>query len=421
MTPDSTNDKHARPAPRSIASDWAAMPVFLLLLAIISLVYRGPELRVYLTAPAGGQPAIAQTPSAQQPGLTPIGGHSAMATRAASWSLAEVVSQSTLIVIGHCLEVGGVVNGARLPGDPSQPDPERFDIYQTYHIAVDGCLKGCGPQALRYVQAEGVIEGANADRSAEAIEAARRSQVVSPVRFGTRYLFFLKPAPFAKEYLMDTCFPSRWNLGDTYASAAASHSSGMLLRRPSADLLRDVGQLVAGVVPPLTPTPVPLATVGLEPTALHVSVGETFTVSLTLDTVVAVRGMDFGLSYDASVLRYDKATEGAFFSSWANHHQASTFVLGQPATTTGDAVLAINVPKIAIVVAGAGDTGPTDGPRGSGTVFTLRFAALADGVSSLSLTDVKVVATSGCQGRDDVCEIPVRAHDCEVTVVSGGE
>jgi hypothetical protein len=146
-------------------------------------------------------------------------------------------------------------------------------------------------------------------------------------------------------------------------------------------------------------------------------VGETFTVSLAIYTVEALRGLQFGIDYDSAVVQLDEVSEGTFFGSWAAEHGLSTMVLGRASRASGGTAIPLSPPLVVIIVLGMGDD---PGPRGAGRVFELRFTALAAGASPLSLRDVKAARIRlGQEGSMDY--VPVRVHDGQVTVTAEGK
>lgn len=116
--------------------------------------------------------------------------------------------------------------------------------------------------------------------------------------------------------------------------------------------------------------------------AIHA--GDTFNISLMIDTLPQTRGIQFGLNFDPTVLRLNSVSEGAFYSSWAAANGAMTFYI--PGSINNDTGV-LNVMAISIL-------GGNGGPTGSGVVATLNFTALADGVSALTPTSVQVSDSS---------------------------
>jgi len=112
-------------------------------------------------------------------------------------SLKERVAKASIIVIGEVTGTGEILNGARLPEDPTQPDPRVFVLNQVYHVQVQRYLKGTGPATLNVVQAEGFTSaksGAVAIPTTVAeiakLKATYEYVSISP---GKKYLFFLDP------------------------------------------------------------------------------------------------------------------------------------------------------------------------------------------------------------------------------------
>jgi hypothetical protein len=134
--------------------------------------------------------------------------------------------------------------------------------------------------------------------------------------------------------------------------------------------------------PTSTPSPTAVAQVWPAGPGSGIAVNQNFDVQVMLNTSQASRAIQFGLSFDRTILQCLSADEGTFYSDWAQSHGASTLVFPQPAcdNTAGK----LNPTGIAILGAEG------QGPVGGGTVMTVRFKALAVGTSPLQLTDVVV-------------------------------
>ncbi|MGQ9684124.1 MAG: hypothetical protein ACUVX9_16460 [Anaerolineae bacterium] len=174
---------------------------------------------------------------------------------AASWvtvkALPELVAQSTVIVVGRQVGVGGVFNAARMVSDHSQPDPQLYGVAQVYQLQVERYLKGSGPETLDYAQVEGYIEPYSGEPTLPTIEAAKSAWgEVPPVRAGVRYLFFLRPMGLGyldDQHLTGTVCPSRFVLtdDDSYPETPWTWAGKFFPHRPPDELVAEVEQLVA--------------------------------------------------------------------------------------------------------------------------------------------------------------------------------
>src|SRR5262249_13405399 len=79
--------------------------------------------------------------------------------------------------------------------------------------------------------------------------------------------------------------------------------------------------------PTATPTLGGSASLALSPSATSVAVGQNFTVNVQVTTSNTCRGVQFGFTYDAAVLKLNSVDEGDFLTTWANSNGASTDVL----------------------------------------------------------------------------------------------
>lgn len=104
-----------------------------------------------------------------------------------------------------------------------------------------------------------------------------------------------------------------------------------------------------------------------------VSNGATFTIDISITGAVDVASWQFSLEFDPSLLQANSVTEGAFLSSAG----ATLFVPGSIDNSAG---------LISLVADAYVDLGQP--PSGDGVLVQIEFTALADGLSSLSLSDV---------------------------------
>lgn len=138
------------------------------------------------------------------------------------------------------------------------------------------------------------------------------------------------------------------------------------------------------------------ASLVLNPSTMSVNPGESFRMDVVLTTDAQTRGVQFGLTYDPSLLQIDSVEPGAYYKSWsdANGGQGAAVMAFQPHNDTG------RLAPGAVVLLG----GPADrGPNGSGTVLTLQMTARpgASGRSPLLMTDV-IISTTKAESLPDV-------------------
>jgi uncharacterized repeat protein (TIGR02543 family) len=124
----------------------------------------------------------------------------------------------------------------------------------------------------------------------------------------------------------------------------------------------------------------------ISPSTQTVMEGDTFEVSLAIDTAAAVRGWQLNIDFDASKLTANSVTEGSFLSDWAADHTAGTVSIQQMEinNTTG------NIRNTGYLITGS----TTGGPTGTGTLCTISFTAKQDvsgtaniGLSGATLSD----------------------------------
>jgi hypothetical protein len=97
----------------------------------------------------------------------------------------------------------------------------------------------------------------------------------------------------------------------------------------------------SGAVPAVSPvktTPVSASSqdksvhVWASPERQEIHTGEKFAVNIWIKTSIAVRGVQWRLTFDPQKLRCDSAQEGDFLKNWAVQHEGSTLVFPQPET-----------------------------------------------------------------------------------------
>lgn len=113
--------------------------------------------------------------------------------------------------------------------------------------------------------------------------------------------------------------------------------------------------------------------------------GDRLTVNVVLHSDTPTRAVQFGLTFDPSVVQVDNVIDGSYYRNWANGNDATamTVVPFKPDNTRGTVSIG------AMVILG----GPVDGgPVGLGTLVTLQLTARsgAQGASELKFTSVVV-------------------------------
>ena len=126
----------------------------------------------------------------------------------------------------------------------------------------------------------------------------------------------------------------------------------------------------------------PGTNISLSPDSVSVNAGDSFDVDVMIDTDGLVRGVQFALDFDPSLLEVASVDEGPFLKDWAKSNSATTLVFPQAEIDNG----AGHVSDMGIAAMGAVPGAPT----GHGVVATyhLKAKAGAKGVSPLKLSDV---------------------------------
>jgi hypothetical protein len=156
------------------------------------------------------------------------------------------------------------------------------------------------------------------------------------------------------------------------------------------------GVTVSDASSPPSPLPSPFAgsgtvTVGervsVSPLSQAVNKGQSFDVSVIVNSALPTRGAQVGLTFDPAVMDYLGYTEGTFYSDWALAHGNDTNVDPEPAESSAG-----HISDIGVYITGTTAGGPT----GSGTLATFHFkAANAYNSSLLNLIDVRVSDAEG--------------------------
>lgn len=150
------------------------------------------------------------SPSCNQNKVTPGSG-----SFISSYSIPDLTEKSKLILIGQVISKENIINMARNPENPEQPDDEVFVVGQVYRVKVSEYRKGDGPDELLVVQREGFI-GADLPKTETEIEKAKSIENYLPLNSETNYLMFLNPKYGYPEgeYYVGTAEPWRFDINN---------------------------------------------------------------------------------------------------------------------------------------------------------------------------------------------------------------
>lgn len=149
----------------------------------------------------------------------------------------------------------------------------------------------------------------------------------------------------------------------------------------------------------------------LTPAQTTLAVGETFTLSLEIDSVPEVRAVQFGLEFDPGRICLQGVSMGGFFSDWIlaapapNNLQTLLF----PPPDVQDCAL---VGDTAVLVLGDLAFG---GPSGSGVIADFHFLAVSAGAAEVNVTHVQV-ASADTDELGNPSSLPVEVLASEVVV-----
>ncbi len=118
-----------------------------------------------------------------------------------------------------------------------------------------------------------------------------------------------------------------------------------------------------------------------------IEIGDTVSIGISLTTDVPVIGAMLTVNYSPSILRCDSVEEGTLLITWAQSHGGFTNVIPTPP------VIDENSGTISLCICIQGVS--TGGPTGTGTFCLANFTALSEGTSTITISDVSVVAASG--------------------------
>lgn len=140
-----------------------------------------------------------------------------------------------------------------------------------------------------------------------------------------------------------------------------------------------------------------------------IPVGQTITVTVTIDTSRASRGLQFGMDFDPAVLYCLDVEEGTFYKNWAQAHGGDTYfsIMTQPKCDNTNGL----VSDAAIAVT----TTQPGGATGQGVVMTYTFKRVGDGPSVLRLRNVDVANDN----IDAARSLPTTVNDGQVGKVYG--
>lgn len=150
-------------------------------------------------------------------------------TWATAESLAALVTQSHLIVLGPVARRGAIINGARDGRAPTKPHRERFTPTRIYHLAPERLFKGSMEGAVDVGQSEDPSRG------------------FVPLQVGPHYLFFLRRVQIAEIAYAGTLEPWRFSISPAGEAKPESPWPGATSRfppRPVADLVAEVERLL---------------------------------------------------------------------------------------------------------------------------------------------------------------------------------
>jgi Cohesin domain len=108
--------------------------------------------------------------------------------------------------------------------------------------------------------------------------------------------------------------------------------------------------------------------VGLDPSSKSVEPGQSFDLTITIASDVPTRGVQFGLSFDPSVVEMTKFTEGNFYHDWAAANQATANIAIPFRIDNANGQL---IPGAIVILGGKPDAGAS----GSGILLTASFSA----------------------------------------------
>jgi hypothetical protein len=115
--------------------------------------------------------------------------------------------------------------------------------------------------------------------------------------------------------------------------------------------------------------------------------GDAFKVNIELSTDVALRGIQWKLSFDARTMQLLNINEGNIFKNWARANNGSTIVFPKPAIDNTAGI--VSDMGIAVMTKTPG------GATGNGTLCDYDFVALVDQVGIPTISDVVLCDVNG--------------------------
>lgn len=135
-------------------------------------------------------------PTEQGTTLTPDSTIQRISSQLAASSIQELAHYSDIIAIGQVVSKEQIINTARDPDQPTQPDPHFFSINQVYEVKVESILKGEAQKTLLVAQNQGLLAiTSDLKPDSTAIEneiKGNEGVTFIPLSTDTRYLFFLR-------------------------------------------------------------------------------------------------------------------------------------------------------------------------------------------------------------------------------------
>jgi hypothetical protein len=115
--------------------------------------------------------------------------------------------------------------------------------------------------------------------------------------------------------------------------------------------------------------------------------GDAFTVAVELSTSLALRGIQWKLTFDSRAMQLQNINEGNVFKDWAKANNGTTIVFPKPAIDNNSG----NVSDMGIVIMSKTSGGVT----GIGTLCVYDFIALLDQVGTPVISDVVLCDIAG--------------------------
>ncbi len=131
----------------------------------------------------------------------------------------------------------------------------------------------------------------------------------------------------------------------------------------------------------------PSSSITVSPTSRDVKAGDVFTFNVLIDTEIASRGAQCTLTFDPTLVKCDRITEGNFYKDWAEANSCSTILIPEPVIDNVNG----KVSNIGIAIMGT----KKGGVKGSGVLLTYHFSAIANGVVAPILSNMLISDESG--------------------------